>query len=159
MEIAPNAERFGLLDPPVRELWMGYAKWDVEYYPKFVGLVVEDVRVDYCRMRLPWRDPQLIQPQGVMHGGAIATLVDCVVVPAIAAAHSERRRMATINLAVNYTGAVSNTDIIGEGWVTRRGRSVVFCQVEVFNEAAEPVAFGTVVYKVGQPTGEFADLG
>lgn len=159
MEIAPNAYRFDPLDPAVRDLWMGYARWETEYYPKFVGLQMEDVRVDYCRMRLPWRAPQLIQPQGVMHGGAIASLVDTVVVPAIASAYAERRRMATINLAVNFTGPVVDSDIIGEGWVTKRGRSVVYCQVEIFDGRAEPVAFGTVVYRVGSPTEEFRDLG
>lgn len=159
MEIAPNADRFGPLDSAIRDLWMGYAGWKTEYYPKFVGLLMEDVRVDYCRMRLPWKAPQLIQPQGVMHGGAIASMVDTVVVPAIASAFSERRRMATINLAVNYTGPVQDSDIIGEGWVTKRGRSIVYCQVEIFNQQAEQVAFGTVVYRVGSPITEFKDLG
>ncbi len=159
MEIAPNAARFEPLAPPVRDLWMGYARWDTDYFPRFIGLQVEDVRVDYCRMRLPWREPELIQPQGVMHGGVIATMIDSVVLPAILSSYTERRRLATINLSVNYTGPVIKSDIIGEGWVTRRGRSVVYCQVEVFNEAAEQVAFGTVVYKVGRPTEEFADLG
>lgn len=159
MRIAPNADRFGPLDPAIRDLWMGYAGWDREYYPKFVGLEMEDVRVDYCRMRLPWRSPQLIQPQGIMHGGAIASMVDTVVVPAIASAFSERRRMATISLAVQYTAPVQESDIVGEGWVTKRGRSIVYCQVEIFDEAAVQVAFGTVVYKIGSPTGEFTDLG
>ena len=159
MEISPNAHRFEPLEPTVRDLWMGYARWETEYYPKFVGLQMEDVRVDYCRMRLPWRDPQLIQPQGVMHGGAIASMIDTVVVPAIASAYSERRRMATINLAVNFIGPVVKSDIIGEGWVTKRGRSIVYCQVEIVDDRAAPVAFGTVVYRIGSPTEEFRDLG
>lgn len=159
MEIAPNAERFAPLDPELRERWMGFAKWDTQFYPMFVGLEMEDVRQDYCRMRLRWRDPELLQPQGVMHGGAIATMVDSVVVPAIAAGFTERRRMGTINLAVNYVAPVIQSDIIGEGWVTRRGKSVVYCQAEVWNEAAEQVAFGTVVYNVGRATAEFTDVG
>lgn len=136
---------------------MGFADWETPYFPKYVGLRMEDIRRDYCRMRLPWRVPELIQPQGLMHGGAIATLIDTVVVPAIASVHTERHRLSTISMAINYTGAVVESDIIGEGWVTKRGRSVVFCQVEVFNEDADQVAFGTVVYKVGSPVKEFKD--
>ena len=41
MEVAPNADRFEPLDPAVRALWMGYARWETEYYPKFVGLQME----------------------------------------------------------------------------------------------------------------------
>lgn len=157
--IAPNADRFEALPQDVHDLWMGFAQWDDPYFPMYVGLEMEDIRQDYCRMRLKWRAPELTQPQGVMHGGAIATMIDSVVVPAIAYAYPDRRRLGTINLAVNFVAPVYQSDIIAEGWVTRRGKSVVYCQVEVFNDTGGQVAFGTVVYKVGSPVKEFTELG
>ena len=62
-----------------------------------------------------------------MHGGVIATLVDSVFVPAIGAAYPERRRYSTVDLSVQYLGAVTSEDLLAEGWITKRGRSIVFC--------------------------------
>jgi len=62
--------------------WSRFGNWEREYFPTLVGLVVEEVRTDYCRMRLPFRI-ELEQPAGVVHGGAIATALDSVVVPAV----------------------------------------------------------------------------
>ena len=79
--------------PPEREaLWSGYGQWDELYFPKLVGLEIEEIRTDYCRMRLPWR-PELMQPAGAVHGGAIATLVDSVLVPAIGSGACSRDRV------------------------------------------------------------------
>lgn len=110
--------------------WSKFGKWDRTYFPALVGLVVEDVRVDYCRMRLPFR-PELEQPAGVVHGGAIATLLDSVVVPAVGQAYDLSTRYSTVDMHVQYLAALIQDDAVAEGWIVRRGRSVVFCEAEV----------------------------
>src|SRR5262245_62774606 len=90
-----HADRFTPLPPDQAAAWRGFPGVDPIYFPGFVGLVLEDVRLDYARMRLPYR-PQLNQPVGVVHGGAIATLIDTAVVPAIASVYTERRPLLTI---------------------------------------------------------------
>ena len=40
---------------------------------------------------------------------------------------------------------------MAEGWVTRRGRGVVFCEVEVRTASAVKVATGNRIYIVGGP--------
>ena len=77
-----HADRFTPVTPERAELWKGYGHWEEVHFPSVIGLSVEDVRIGYCRMRLPWRT-EITQPAGVAHGGAIATLVDSVVVPAL----------------------------------------------------------------------------
>ncbi|HEX8581509.1 MAG TPA: PaaI family thioesterase [Acidimicrobiales bacterium] len=141
------AERFAPLPADKVALWEGFGNWDTVYFPQLVGLRVEEVRTDYCRMRLPYR-PELDQPAGVVHGGAIATLIDTVVVPAIAAVYDERPRMLTISMNVQFLGAVVAQDAVAEGWVEQRGRSIVFCRAEVRSEDGRPCANGTLVYKV-----------
>ena len=69
----PRAASFAPLAPELVERWSSYGQWDEPYFPRLVGLVVEELRTDYCRMRLPWR-LEITQPAGVAHGGAIATL-------------------------------------------------------------------------------------
>jgi uncharacterized protein (TIGR00369 family) len=145
MSNALHAERFTPLPPAHMEAWRGFP--DVSFFPGFVGLVLEEVRQDYARMRLPYRD-HLKQPAGVVHGGAIATLIDTAVVPAIASAYPERRRLFTINMLVQYLDPIANEDAIAEAWVEKRGRSTVFCRVEVRTASGVLAATGSVVYKV-----------
>lgn len=142
---------FAELDGDVRARWLGYGKWGRDYYPNLVGFFVEEVRRDYCRMRLPFR-PVLEQPAGVVHGGAIASLIDSVVVPAIGGAYEPSVGFATIDLHIQYLGALREEDAVAEGWVVQRGRSIVFCEAEVLGASSQSLlARGQLTYKVSQP--------
>jgi uncharacterized protein (TIGR00369 family) len=137
--------------PPERlARWAGFAKWDEPYFPRLLGFEVEEIRQDYCRMRLPWRF-ELTQPAGVVHGGAIASLVDSVVVPAIGSAYDEQVSFVTIDMQIQYRGAVVQEDQVAEGWVTNRGRSIVFCEAEVLTASGKPVAKGMLTYRLHGP--------
>ena len=139
------------LDEAARERWLGYGKWGRDYYPNLVGFFVEAVRRDYCRMRLPFR-PVLEQPAGVVHGGAIASLIDSVVVPAIGSAYDASVGFATIDLHVQYLAALRQEDAVAEGWVVQRGRSIVFCEAEVLGaKTGTLLARGQLTYKVSHP--------
>ena len=117
---------------------------------QLVGIQLEEVRADYARMRVPWR-PEIRQPAGMMHGGALATLVDTVVVPAIACAYEKVPVMLTLNLSLSYLGGILGSDAIAHGWVTRRGRSIVFCEAVVADESGNLAVRGTLTYKVSTP--------
>lgn len=144
---APNADRFPPLPEHLAAPWGQFGQWDEVYFPSVVGLELEEVRTDYGRMRLRYR-PELRQPAGVVHGGAVATLIDTVVVPAVGGAYAERPRMLTISMNVRYLGALVGEDAVAEGWVEQRGRSIVFCRAEVRSASGAMVADGTLVYKV-----------
>lgn len=145
-----RADDFPTLAPNRLERWATFGQWDQTYFPKLLGIEVLDIRDGYCRMRLPWRF-ELTQPAGVVHGGVVASLIDSVVVPAIGAGYDEPVRFATVDLHVQYQGAVLQTDMVAEGWVTRRGRSVVFCEAEVTTSSGDVVARGMMTYKVSPP--------
>lgn len=153
---APTPDR-AALHPPLSEQraarWAGFAKWDEIYFPTLIGLLVEEIRTDYCRMRLPWRR-EITQPAGVAHGGAIAALIDSVVVPAIGSGYDEQRNFVTIDLQIQYMGALVDEDAVAEGWITQRGRSIVFCEAEVVGATSgRRVARGLLAYKVSSPKG------
>jgi hypothetical protein len=40
---------------------------------------------------------------------------------------------------------------VAEGWVTQRGRSIVFGQAEVATATGRPAAAGSLIYKVTPP--------
>lgn len=146
-----RADQFTPLDPEAQARWDKFGHWPGRtYFPNVVGLEVEEVRLGYCRMRLPYR-PENEQPAGVVHGGALATLVDTVVVPAIGSAYGADTRYMTVSMTVNYVGAVREADVVAEGWVTRRGRSTVFSRVEAFC-GDDLVVEGSLVYSVRHPS-------
>lgn len=136
------------LPADVAERWARFGHWDRVYFPRLVGLEVESIRFGYCRMRLPFR-PDLEQPMGVVHGGAIATLIDAVVVPAIGVAYGPEVGYSTLDMHIQYLSALVGEDAIAEGVVTRRGRSVVFCEVTVVGATSgKVIARGALTYNV-----------
>jgi uncharacterized protein (TIGR00369 family) len=142
-----HAHRFAPLPAPALARWERFLAWDDVYFPMLVGLQVEELRQDYARLRLPYR-PELRQPAEVVHGGALATLVDTVVVPAVGSAYEDRRALFTVTMTLDYLGPVAHQDAIAEGWVVRRGRSMVFCQAEVRCADGRLAATASLVYKV-----------
>lgn len=145
-----RAERFEPLPDDVLERWSTFGRWpDRQYFPSLLGLRIEELRADYCRMRLPFR-PEHEQPAGVVHGGALATLMDTVVVPAIGSAYGPETQYVTVSMNLSYLGAVREADVVAEGWVTRRGRSTVFCRAEAMCDD-RLVMEGSLVYAVRQP--------
>lgn len=141
-------ERFEPLAADVAERWAKFGKWERVYFPRLVGLEVESIRLGYCRMRLPFR-PELEQPMGIVHGGAIATLIDAVVVPAIGSAYGNDVGYSTVDMHVQYLAALVGEDAIAEGIVTKRGRTIVFCQVDVHGASSgKTIARGSLTYHV-----------
>ena len=124
-----RAEQYERLPDDAAERWARFGKSEIVYYPVLLGFEVEETRVDYCRMRLPFK-PELLHAGGIVHGGAIASLMDSVVVPAVGSVLGPNDRYSTVDLHVQFIGVVKDEDVVAEGWVTKRGRSVVFCESE-----------------------------
>ena len=94
-----HADRFPPLPADRANRWKRWGRWDTTYFSTFVGLEVEELRTDYARLRLPYR-PELNQPAGVVHGGAIATLIDTVVIPAVGTGYDDPPHMLTVTMNV-----------------------------------------------------------
>ena len=146
----PNPEDFAPLPADKAAFWAAFPQWDNDInYAMHLGMVVEEIRQDYARMRLPWR-AEMLQPAGIMHGGAIASLIDSVVVPVVGWVNDglQKGQLLTISMNVNYVGSIKDEDAIAECFVERRGRSIVFCKVEVRGAQSQRLcATASLVYK------------
>jgi uncharacterized protein (TIGR00369 family) len=142
-----HADRFAPLPAERAGLWSNFGRWETAYFPQVVGIELEEVRLGYARMRMVFR-PELNQPAGVVHGGAVATLIDTAVVPAIGSGYTALPMMFTVNMQVQYLDAVRGEDAIAEAWVEKRGRALVFTRVEVRTASDVLAATGALVYKV-----------
>lgn len=143
-----RAARYEPLPEPAAARWAGFGHWDRVYYATLIGLEVEEVKTDYCRMRLPFR-PEIEQPAGVVHGGAIASLLDSVVVPAIGGAYDATVSFSTVDMHVQYLSALIREDAVAEGWIVKRGRTVVFCEAEIVGgTSGKLIARSVLTYNV-----------
>jgi uncharacterized protein (TIGR00369 family) len=124
-----RADQFPLLDPEVERRWSRFGRDGSELYVNLLGLQVEEVRTDYCRMRMPFTGA-LRQAAGVVHGGAIASLLDSVVVPVVGSAYGPEARFSTVDMHVQFMSALVDDDAVAEGWVVKRGGRTVFCEAE-----------------------------
>jgi len=153
--LSTRVDSFERLDDATTERWMkfGAPGGDV-LYPTLLGLRVEEVRRDYCLMRLPYRS-ELMQAAGFLHGGALASLLDHVMVPAVGAVLEQGQNFSTVDMHVQYMRAILSSapeDAIAEGWVTRRGRRTVFCEAEAYGATTgDRLAKSVLTYSVSPP--------
>lgn len=144
----------GQVDPRHRKLAREMMRfWEMTPLNKHLGVRFLETREDYARIALPFR-PELVRTLGVVHGGAIATLMDDAAAVAIHATYMLNPRpgpqnSATIDMTVSYLDPAVKEDIIAEARVVRRGRSIAVCQVDVRTPSGVHVATGLVTYKLG----------
>ncbi len=81
-------------------------------------------------------------PYGMIHGGLIYTMIDCV---AGITARADGNKYVTQNSYVNYLSNTATADIIyAESDVIRRGNSVVVVHVKVYTPDGKNLADGVV---------------
>ena len=118
-----------------------------EPFSDLLGLQSEEATTDFGRMRLPFR-ADLQQARGLVHGGAIASLIDSAGVLAIRATIPDVIGGSTVSMTVNYLAPAQQIDLIAEARIIRRGRSIVFLDVDVLAPNGERIAKGQLTYKV-----------
>ena len=119
-------------------------------YVKHLGMQLTDLQPGVATLTLPFTQ-ELVTIGTVVHGGAIASLIDTA---AMVAAWSdievpEKVRGTTVNLTVAYLAAAEQEDLQATARVLRRGRNLVYLDVEVRDTLGKAVAKGLVIYKLG----------
>ena len=119
-------------------------------FARHLGLRLEELEGDRAVLVLPFRE-EVVTVGTVVHGGALASLLDTT---AVAAAWSSdefpaNARGTTVAMSIQYLSAAQSTDVRAEARVTRRGRSLVFLDVDATDSAGNLVAKAQVTYKLG----------
>ena len=117
---------------------------------RLLGVVLDHAEVDAVRVRLPF-ETRVTTIGDVVHGGAIAALVD---VAATAAAWtdvdmSQSPRGTTVGFTVTFLVAARASDLVAHARVVRRGGSLVTIEVDVRDGGDASVARALVTYKLG----------
>lgn len=119
-------------------------------YVGHLGMQLAVVRPGSATLTLPFSE-QVVTIGTIVHGGAIASLIDTT---AMVAAWSDadvpdNLRGTTVGLTVNYLTAANREDLQATATVLRRGRNLVYLDVEVRGATGSLVAKGLVTYKIG----------
>jgi uncharacterized protein (TIGR00369 family) len=119
-------------------------------FVRLLGIELVAVGADEATVRLPFRE-ELVTIADVVHGGALASLIDMAAVSAAWASDDEPASMegATVSLDVSYVAAARGQDLTAVGVVSKRGRNLVFVDVRVTEPDDRLVATGSAVVALG----------
>jgi uncharacterized protein (TIGR00369 family) len=115
-----------------------------------LGMRLLSIEPEEASVELPYRE-SLATAGDIVHGGAIMALLDTAAALAAWSAHDPARgvRWGTVNVSVSFLASAQGRDLTARARVTRRGRSICFCRVEVADSDSAPVAEALVSYRLG----------
>lgn len=106
----------------------------------------ERIGDDRAQVRMSFQ-PDQANSRGEVHGGSIATLLDCTLAASARAHDPAAHGVATIDLTLHYISA-GRGDLIATARCERRGRSISFARGEVRAEDGTLVALATGSFKL-----------
>jgi uncharacterized protein (TIGR00369 family) len=114
-------------------------------FAKLLGLQVESVEPGLAVMTLPIRD-DLKQNHGVVHGGAIASLIDSAMAFAIIPLLAEKERTTTVDLTIHYLRPLTEGVARSTARVVRAGRRIITVSAEVLDDKDRLAATAVSTY-------------
>lgn len=137
-------------DPPQSRIEIMRAFVPASPLVQRLGIELTRLEPDHAELRLP-DDARNVTLDDVVHGGAIASLIDTAGMASTWATHepTPNLRGSTIMLSVEYLDAARGNDLTAVSRCIRRGRSVCFNDVLVTEPDGRAVARGSLVQRLG----------
>lgn len=106
---------------------------DTVPFAQLLGIELDDISSGAATLGLNIRE-QLMQNHGVVHGGAIASLIDTATAFAIISVLAPRERVTTVDLTVSYLRPLTEGRVTAVARVLRAGRRLFVVSAEVFDK-------------------------
>jgi len=120
-------------DPEKSRLQRARNTFEKVAYAKFLGLELCELNSGDVTVCLDVRD-EVRQNRGVVHGGAIASLIDTASAFVILTAIDENERVTTTDLTIHYLRPVRAGRMLARARIVRGGRRRFVVNVEVEND-------------------------
>ena len=120
-------------------------KFETNHFPRMLGMELDTLESGRAVLGVTIRK-ELLQLQGVMHGGAIASLIDTAVAFAIASVSLPNDRFTTVELKVNYLSAIREGRVTADAKLIRDGRRIIVAECDVHDAARRLAAKGLITY-------------
>jgi uncharacterized protein (TIGR00369 family) len=114
-------------------------------YAKLLGLELGEISRGRATIHLTVRD-ELKQNQGVVHGGAVASLIDTAAAFAVVTELEAGERVTTTDLTIHYLRPVSSGRLSASARIVRGGRRLFVLSVEVTNDQQVLLATAVTSY-------------
>ena len=115
----------------------------------WLGLVFERYEPDAVAARLPFR-ADLTNDGVVYHGGVVASVVDTVGAAAAWSNHDfdKGARASTVSMTIQYLGAAKKSDLLCSARTVKRGRELIFTEIDATDADGNPVAHALQTYRI-----------
>jgi uncharacterized protein (TIGR00369 family) len=120
----------------------------------YLGVLVEDAGEGWVRLRVPVKDGLRNAAGAPVHGGVMSALVDMAIGGALGTTHDNAGGgvgQVTLDMNVSFLAAAGDGDLVAEGRLLRRGRTVAFGEARISDGAGKLVAVGRATYMLLQP--------
>jgi uncharacterized protein (TIGR00369 family) len=118
---------------------------DAVPFAKFLGIRLDSVEPGSAVLSMEIRE-QLKRNHGIVHGGAIASLIDSATAFAIIPLLAENELTTTVDLTIHYLRPLTEGVAKASARVVRAGRRVVVVSAEVFDHNGELAATAISTY-------------
>ena len=112
---------------------------------KHLGVQVESVGPGSATLLLPIRK-EIMRNDGIVHGGAVASVIDSAFAFAIIPLLADNERTVTIDLTIHYLRPLSGGSSKTIARVVRAGRRVITVSAELFDENGKLAATALSTY-------------
>lgn len=116
---------------PRRELVERFNEINRERFGGHLGYRLMDVRRGWARIEVDCT-PRLMNPSGVMHGGASFGLADSAVAAALFTIYGPGNALLTIEMKINYLEPIVSGVVSAEASVLRSSRRSAYAEVDVW---------------------------
>lgn len=114
-------------------------------FARLLGIQLEGVSPGLAVLSMPVRDDHK-QNHGVVHGGAIASLIDSAMAIAIIPFLAEKEGTTTVDLTIHYLRPLTEGVATAIARVTRQGRRLIVVSTEVIDSEEKVVAIAVSTY-------------
>lgn len=135
--------------PPTMNLDNFFKMFETTPFIKHMGIKVHEHKPGYAKLGLPFRK-EFTGAANAYHGGAVVTLIDTAGAAAAWSGHdfSKGIKGSTVDLMVNYLSAGVGEDLVAEARETRRGKELIYTEVDVATASGKRVAKALVTYRI-----------
>jgi acyl-CoA thioesterase len=114
-------------------------------FVRLLGMELVELKSGAAVLRLSVRD-ELRQPQGLLHGGATASVIDTATAFAVVSVLAEGEKASTVDLTVHYLRPVSEGAITCTAQIVRAGRRLLTVSAEAVDDNGKLVATALSTY-------------
>jgi uncharacterized protein (TIGR00369 family) len=116
-------------------------------YFSLLSMEIKDLQWGTCLLEVKLGEKHL-QPFGMVHGGAIASIVDAAAFWAVFPQVEKGMGLTTVEMKLNYLAPAQKGKLVAQGRCIRMGRTLALGEAQVRNGEGSLVAHGTATMMV-----------